>query len=95
MGLNRKDIDLLEEINGKILPLKYFAEKYSVSERNIRYSIDNINFYLRKENLDEIEIKKGSLVFSTDEKNLNLLIENLNMVTYTFSQEEKRKLYSY
>ncbi len=89
MGLNRKDIDLLEEINGKILPLKYFAEKYSVSERNIRYSIDNINFYLRKENLDEIEIKKGSLVFSTDEKNLNFLIKNLDMVTYTFSQEER------
>lgn len=89
MGLNRKDIDLLEEINEKVLPIKYFADKYSVSERNIRYGIENINFYLKKEDFDEIEIKKGNLVFSADKEKLNSFVKNLDMITYVFSQEER------
>lgn len=91
MSLNRRDIKLLEEINNNIFPMSSLAEKYSVSERNIRYSIDNINFYLRKMKLPEIIIKKGNLEFSISEKELNSFIETLNMNIYVFSQEEREE----
>ena len=89
MALNRKDIYILEEINERNFPIKYFAEKYSMSERNIRYSVDNINFYLRKEKLKEIKIKKASLELYLEKEKLENFIENLNMTTYIFSQEER------
>lgn len=38
MALNKKDILLLEEINNNPCSIKYFADKYHVSERNIRYT---------------------------------------------------------
>lgn len=90
MSLNRRDIKLLEKINNNIFPISSLAEKYSVSERNIRYSIDNINFYLRKMELPEIVIKKGNLEFSINDKELDSFIEALNMNIYVFSQEERK-----
>lgn len=89
MGLNRKDIYLLEEISEAVFPIKYFAEEYSVSERNIRYSIDNINFYLNKKNLNQIEIKKGNLELNITREKLSEFIDDLNLNTYVFSQEER------
>lgn len=89
MGLNRKDIYLLEEISETIFPIKYFAEEYSVSERNIRYSVDNINFYLNKESLNQIEIKKGNLELNITREELLRFINNLNINTYVFSQGER------
>lgn len=89
MALNKKDILLLEEINNNPCSIKYFADKYHVSERNIRYSVDNINFYLKKENIKDIEIKLGNLEFHTEKIILDKFIENLNMNTYAFSSEER------
>ncbi len=89
MGLNRKDIYLLEEINQTAGSIKYFADEYSVSERNIRYSIDNINFYLKREKLNLIEIKKGNLELNIKKEVLDNFITNLNINTYTFLQEER------
>lgn len=89
MGVNIKDIHLLEEVSTAALPIKYFAEKYEVSERNIRYSVDNINFYLKKKRLQEIEIKKGNLELNISRDDLDSFIESLDMSTYIFSQEER------
>lgn len=91
MSLNRRDMKLLEEINNNVSPISSLAEKYSVSERNIRYSIDNINFYLKKMGLSEIIIKKGNLEFSISDKELDSFIETLNMNMYVFSQEEREE----
>ena len=50
MSLNRKELDILEELSReeKIDIGISFLKKYEVSERNIRYSIDNLNYYLTK-----------------------------------------------
>lgn len=93
MALNRKDIYLLEELNGKNFPIKYFAEKYSVSERNIRYSVDNINFYLRREKLKEIEIKKANLELYLEKEKLKNFIENLDMATYIFLRKREKAIF--
>ncbi|MHD0316558.1 PTS sugar transporter subunit IIA [uncultured Fusobacterium sp.] len=89
MSLNRKDIKLLEKINNNIFPISSLAEKYNVSERNIRYSIENINFYLKKMKLPEIMIKKGNLEFSIADIELEKFVEVLDMSMYVFSQEER------
>lgn len=91
MSLNRRDIKLLEKINNNIFPISSLAEKYDVSERNIRYSIENINFYLKKMNLSEITIKKGNLEFSVSDIELKRFIETLDMSMYVFSQDEREE----
>lgn len=91
MSLNRRDIKLLEKINNNIFPISSLAEKYDVSERNIRYSIENINFYLKKMKLPEIMIKKGNLEFSVSNIELERFIETLDMSMYVFSQDEREE----
>lgn len=91
MSLNRKDIKLLEKINNNIFPISSLAEKYNVSERNIRYSVENINFYLKKMELPEIMIKKGNLEFSIADIELEKFVEVLDMSMYVFSQEEREE----
>lgn len=91
MSLNRKDIKLLEKINNNIFPISSLAEKYNVSERNIRYSVENINFYLKKMKLPEIMIKKGNLEFSIADVELEKFVEVLDMSMYVFSQEEREE----
>ena len=91
MSLNRKDIKLLEKINNNIFPISSLAEKYNVSERNIRYSVENINFYLKKMKLPEVMIKKGNLEFSITDIELEKFVEALDMSMYVFSQEEREE----
>ena len=82
MSLNRKDIKLLEKINNNIFPISSLAEKYNVSERNIRYSIENINFYLKKMKLPEVMIKKGNLEFSITDIELEKFLIFFNRIVY-------------
>jgi transcriptional antiterminator len=49
---------LIEE---KSSTVKELAKKYNITERSIRYDIDNINYYLYKNGLKEIE--KNQKVF--------------------------------
>lgn len=90
MSLNRKELNILEELNkSERLPLSYFAEKYEVGERNIRYSIDNLNYYLTKSSLPEINLKKGELHWQADSDRLKEFIESIDIENYIFSKEER------
>lgn len=90
MSLNRKELSILEELNKSIkISLTYFAEKYNVSERNIRYSIENLNYYLLKFSLAEIKIKKGEVYWSIEQENLKNFIESIDIENYIFSKEER------
>lgn len=90
MSINRKNLDILEELSEKKkLPLSYFSEKYQVSERNIRYSIENLNFYLLKASLHEIILKKGELEWICSKDELVEFIKNIHISNYIFSKEER------
>ncbi len=71
----------------------YIANKFNVSNRMIRYDIDSINKYLKKYNISEIEKKPNSpirLNITKEEKSkIDKLINNLNMQTYTLSNNER------
>ena len=80
MSLNRKELDILEELSREEkLTLGYLSEKYEVSERNIRYSIDNLNYYLTKFSFQEIGIKKGELNWRSSRERLEEFIQSIDI----------------
>lgn len=91
MGINRKDIHLLEKTKNKISPVKSFAKGFGESERNIRYRIENLNFYLKKYLNKEISIKNGSIENFISDSELDKFISNLTIDEYILSQEEREK----
>ena len=60
--LNSRCIKILEMLSteNNIYSVDYIANKFNVSNRMIRYDIDSINNYLRKNNINEIEKKPNS-----------------------------------
>ena len=92
MSLNKKDLNMLEELNfkGKISLLE-LSKKYEVSERNIRYNIENLNFYLSKAFLAEIILKKGEFIWRRVKDELINFIKNIDSDNYIFSREEREK----
>ena len=90
MSLNKKELNILKElIDVQSLSITYFSKKYDVSERNIRYSIDNLNFYLTKFSFENILLKKRELKWTCSQNDLNNFIEKLNIENYSFSKEER------
>lgn len=91
MGLNKKDLKLLKTSTENSLLLKDFADLYEESERNIRYRIDNLNYYLKKYLKKEIEIKNGIVYCMVSLEEFELFIDKLEMKDYIFSQDEREK----
>lgn len=91
MGLNKKDLKLLKKCTENPLILKDFAMSFGESERNIRYRIDNINFYLNKYLNKEVEIRNGTVQCEISPPEFEFFIDKLEMKDYIFSQEEREK----
>lgn len=90
MSINKKDFDILEElILNPSLSISYFANKYNVSDRNIRYTVENLNFYLNKENFPIINIKKGTLETQISIAQLKDFYKSIDINNYNFSKEER------
>ena len=69
------------------------AKKLGVSKRMIRYDIDEINRYLRENNITEIDKKPNSpLKFSIskeEKEKVKNLLNTINIKSYIFSTEER------
>ncbi|WP_291258571.1 helix-turn-helix domain-containing protein [Fusobacterium sp.] len=90
MSLNKKEFNILDELLNGDLPLSYFSQKYRVGERNIRYSIDNLNFYLNRFSLNKVTLKKGVLSWKSSQTTLNSFVEKITVDEYIFSKEERK-----
>ncbi|MFU7517529.1 BglG family transcription antiterminator [Clostridium sp. HCS.1] len=75
------------------LSVEDLANKFGISKRMIRYDIDEINRYLRENNISEIDKRPNSpLRFNLskeEEEKVGKLISNINMKSYIFSTEER------
>lgn len=67
------------------------AKAIGISERNLRYKIDDYNYYLKQLGLPEIEIRKRELVVNNT---LEEIVEKVagNMSLYSFTKEEREKV---
>ena len=85
--LSRKSIDillLLDEVN----ELKEIANRLNLSERTIRYEIENLNYYLKKFGVNEIQIVSKK-VEKPEMLNYNSVLKYLNKDNYSYSKEER------
>lgn len=92
--LNKRSIEIIKYLiqNDLQLSLKEVANVFEISERSIRYDIENINYHLSKSGYKQIEkIQKG--IYSTDEnsKHLELFLEEILHRFYVFTAEERRE----
>lgn len=92
--LNKRCIEIIKYLidNNLQLSLKEAANFFNISERSIRYDIDNINYHLEKSGRMEIEkFQKG--IYSTKEstKNLELFLEEILHRFYVFTSDERRE----
>lgn len=75
------------------LNVEDLSNKFGVSKRMIRYDIDEINRYLRENNITEIDKKPNSpLRFNLskeEEEKVGNLISSINIKNYIFSTEER------
>ncbi len=93
--LNSRCIKILEMLSteNNIYSVDYIANKFNVSNRMIRYDIDSINNYLRKNNINEIEKKPNSpiklQITKKEKESIESLIKNLSIKTYILSNNER------
>ena len=91
MSLTKVYLDILQEINNNPTSINTLVDKYKITARAIRYYINNINYYLKKYNITEINIKKGKLYFYLDNNALVDFIKTIPTNYYILSQEERQK----
>lgn len=61
MSLSRIDLDILIQINNNAISINSLAKKYKLTDRSIRYCIDNINYYLNKRSISSVYIKNSKI----------------------------------
>lgn len=80
--MKEREFEILKMfLDNKTLTLEQLVEHFGVSERTIRYSIEDINIFLSTENIEKIKNCKKGYYFEYDsyEKINKLLIENTPM----------------
>ena len=92
MSLSRIDLDILLSINNNEISINQLAKKYKLTDRSIRYCIDNINYYLNKRSVSSAHIKSGKIYLNLDNNKLINFIKELNTNEYAFSPNERKKL---
>lgn len=92
--LNKRCIEIIEEFrkNNYTIFIKEIAEKFGVTERSIRYDIENINYYFSKFNLNEIEKQsKGVYTLEEDDDKIKKLLKNMSQRFYVFTSDERKE----
>ncbi|MGL5277770.1 MAG: helix-turn-helix domain-containing protein [Cetobacterium sp.] len=88
MSLKRKELEVLNLINiGKTVDEILF--QMETSERNLRYMIDNLNFYLKKIVDKKIEKDRKKLLIHLSESELDRFYKEIYRNYYTLEQEER------
>lgn len=92
--LNKRCLEIMDYLikNNLSLSLKDMAEKFEISERSIRYDIENINYYLSRSNLNELEKSaKGTYILDEDISKVEKLLKEITRRFYVFSADERKE----
>ncbi len=92
--LNKRCIDIIDYLkkNKFKLSVKETANLFDVSERCIRYDIENINYYLAKFDMNEIR-KSSKGIYTLDEsgEKIDILLKEMSKKFYIFTSEERKE----
>lgn len=86
MSLGFKHFELLELLQQRNT-LQEVMKKTNLSERNIRYQIDELNDELKKEY--QIKFNKNDIVWENNFNSLNDIFKDLNKIFYSYSSLER------
>ena len=88
-------INLVINSNGEIT-VKDISNLYNITERSIRYDIDELNvFFQEKNNKDIIEINNNRLKILYSEDEIEGIVENIKEKEYFLSENERVNILSY
>lgn len=94
MFLKRRELLILKSLMlaDKGIRISYLTNKFKVSERMIRYDIDNINYFLKSINAFIDKDRNGNFILNIKEEDIAKLKEELNnfAVTDVYLTEEDR-----
>ncbi len=91
MGVKRKEIEILLNIVDTPLTVRELSEKLRDSERNLRYSVENLNYYLKRYTGREIIKKNKKLSASLTREEADGFLCSLEEGEYIYSNEERRE----
>lgn len=92
--LNKRCLEIMDCLikNNFSISLKDMAEKFEISERSIRYDIENINYYLNRADLNEIEKSaKGVYILNEEPSKVEKFLEEIKRKFYVFSSDERKE----
>lgn len=92
--LNKRCLDIIKYLidHEKQISIRELADVYEISERSIRYDIDNINYFLKKNGFRQLnKMSKGIYEIDETKENLTKVIELLNASFYSFSKHERKE----
>lgn len=90
MSLNKKHFELLISLE-KLNTLTELAAFLNISERNIRYQIEELNFELKKE--FQIIINKQNINWQGIHMPYDIIFNDINKIYYSFSTTERTALF--
>lgn len=92
MPITVKLLDIVRGIkeNGEVSLIEN-AKNMGISERNLRYKIDDYNYYLKLLGLPEIEIRKREIVVKNTLEEIVKKVAG-NMSLYSFTKDEREKI---
>lgn len=86
MSLNKKHFDIVTALIHSPKNINELASIFNMSSRNVRYAIENINFYLTRLVLPPIELEHGLLHYSHD---ATRFFSHNSANNFVFSKEER------
>ena len=85
---------IINSYNG--ITIKNIADLCNVTERSIRYDINEVNvFFKKKNNKDIIEINNNKLKILYDKKEIEKVIREISVGEYYLSEDERTDIFSY
>ncbi len=91
MGVKRKEIEILMNIAETPLSVRELSEKLGDSERNLRYSVENLDYYLKRYTGIGVIKKNKKLSASLTKEEVDGFLCSLEEGEYIYSNEERRE----
>lgn len=86
MSLHKIHFDIVTSLCHRPKKLTELARLFNMSTRNIRYAIENINYYFEQLNMPALDINKGDLTYRHDPQ---LFFSNLLANQFVFDKNER------